>query len=245
MDFLLSKLLWGVLAPGNFLLLLLVAGLAWRRILYVVVPLLVALAVLPLAAWLALPLENRYPMPVPPEHVDGIVVLGGAIDGPLSAARGQPVIGEAAERLTAALALARRYPNARLLFSGGEGAIFPRKHAEADASIAFFTALDVPRARLIIENRARNTWENAVYSRALAQPKPGETWLLVTSAWHMPRALGCFRKVGWDVLPWPVDYRTGPGRFDLDLAFGERLAALNVVTKEWAGLGAYWAMGRL
>jgi uncharacterized SAM-binding protein YcdF (DUF218 family) len=246
MDFVLSKLLWAILAPGNLLLLLLVAGLAWRRVLYVVVPLLVVLAVFPVGAWLAMPLENRYPSPMPPpEQVDGIVVLGGAIDGPLSAARGQPVLSEAAERLTAAVALARRYPGARIVFSGGEGALLPQGHAEADAAVAFFAEAGVPRRRLAIENRARNTWENAVYSQALAQPKPGETWLLVTSAWHMPRALGCFRKLGWDVLPWPVDYRTGPERIVLGFALGEQLAALNLVTKEWAGLAAYWAMGRI
>jgi uncharacterized SAM-binding protein YcdF (DUF218 family) len=245
MEFVLSKLLWAILAPGNLLLLLLVAGLVWRRVLYVVVPLLVALAVFPIAAWLALPLEDRYPSPPPPDHVDGIVVLGGAIDGPLSAARGQPVISEAAERLTATVALARRYPEARILFSGGEGTLLPQGHAEADASIAFFTGIGVPRPRLVIENRARNTWENAIYSRALAQPKPGETWLLVTSASHMPRALGCFRKLGWEVLPWPVDYRTDPGRIVLGFAFGEQLVALNLVIKEWAGLAAYWAIGRI
>jgi uncharacterized SAM-binding protein YcdF (DUF218 family) len=245
MAFVLSKLLWAVLAPGNLSLLLLVAGLVWRRVLYVVVPLLVALAVFPVAAWLALPLENRYPPAPPPDHVDGIVVLGGAIDGPLSAARGQPVMGEAAERLTATVALARRYPEARILFSGGEGTLLPQGHAEADASVAFFTEAGVRRPRLMIENRARNTWENALYSRALAQPKPGQTWLLVTSAWHMPRALGCFRKLGWEVLPWPVDYRTDPGRIVLGFAFGEQIAALNLVIKEWAGLAAYWAMDRI
>jgi uncharacterized SAM-binding protein YcdF (DUF218 family) len=245
MDFLLSKLLWAVFAPGNFLLLLLVAGLVWRRIFYAVVPLLVVLAVFPIAAWLGLPLEGRYPQPVPPEHVDGIVVLGGAIDGRLGAARGQPAITEAAERLTATVGLARRYPEARIVFSGGEGALLPQGYAEADASVAFFTEAGVPRQRLALENRSRNTWENAVYSRALAQPKPGETWLLVTSAWHMPRAIGCFRKIGWNVLPWPVDYRTDPGRIMLGFALGEQLAALDLVTKEWVGLASYWAMGRL
>jgi uncharacterized SAM-binding protein YcdF (DUF218 family) len=245
MDFVLSKLLWAILAPGNLLLLLLVAGLAWRRVLYVVVPLLVMLAVFPVAAWLSLPLEDRYPSPMPPEHVDGIVVLGGVIDGPLSAARGQTVITEGSERLTATLALAQRYPEARIVYSGGEGTLLPEGYAEADAAVAFFTGLGVPRQRLVIENRSRNTWENAVYSRAVAQPKPGETWLLVTSAWHMPRAAGCFRKLGWHVLPWPVDYHTAPGRLVLGFALGEHLAALDLVTKEWVGLAAYWAMGRL
>lgn len=245
MDFALSKLLWAVLAPSNLLLLLLVLALVRRRLVWFVVPVLAIIAVLPVAALLALPLENRYPQPAPPDRVDGIVVLGGGLDGPLSDARGQPALTEAAERLTAAVALARRYPEARIVFSGGEGTLLPQGHAEADASVAFFTALGVPRERLIIENRSRNTWENALFAREAAQPKPGEAWLLVTSAWHMPRALGCFRRVGWEVLPWPVDYRTNPRRLVPGFALGENLAALDLVAKEWVGLAAYWAMGRI
>jgi uncharacterized SAM-binding protein YcdF (DUF218 family) len=245
MDFVLSKLLWAVIAPGNLLFLLLVAGLVWRRVLYTAVPLMAIVAVFPIASWLALPLENRYPPPAAPEHVDGIVVLGGVLDGALSAVRGQPVIGNAAERLTAAVALARRYPEARIVFSSGEGALLPQGYAEADASVAFFAELGVPGRRLVIERSSRNTWENATLSRELAKPQPGETWLLVTSAWHMPRAVGCFRKAGWSVLPWPVDYRTNPGRVVLGFGLGEELAELDLVAKEWVGLAAYWAMGRI
>jgi uncharacterized SAM-binding protein YcdF (DUF218 family) len=245
MDFVLSKLLWAMLAPSNLLLLLLAAGLVWRRLLYVAVPLLDVVAVFPIASWLALPLESRYLPPAPPERVDGIVVLGGGLDGVLSAARGQPELTDAAERLTTAVALARRYPETRIVFSGGEGALLPQGHAEADESVGFFRALGVPRERLAIENRSRNTWENATRSFALVQPRPGETWLLVTSAWHMPRAVGCFRKVGWPVLPWPVDYRTDPRRISLGFALGDGLDALDIMAREWVGLAAYWAMGRI
>jgi uncharacterized SAM-binding protein YcdF (DUF218 family) len=245
MDFVLSKLLWAIVAPGNLLLLLLVAGLFWRRLLFAVVPLMVVLAVLPIASWLALPLQNQHPPPAPPDRVDGIVVLGGGLEGPLSAARGQPELSDAAERLTAGVALARRYPEARIVVSGGEAALLPQGHAEADESAAFFTALGVARERLVVESRSRNTWENATRSYALAQPQPGETWLLVTSAWHMPRAIGCFRKAGWTVLPWPVDYRTHPGRVALGFALGDGLDALDIVAKEWIGLAAYWALGRI
>lgn len=245
MDFALSKLLWAVLAPSNLLLLLLALALAWRRLVWFVVPVLAIVAVLPVATLLALPLENRYPQPAAPDRVDGILVLGGGLDGPLSNARGQPALTEAAERLTAAVALARTYPDARIVFSGGEGALLPQGYAEADASLAFFTALGVPRERLVIENRSRNTWENALFAREAAQPKPGETWLLLTSAWHMPRAHGCFRRVGWEVLPWPVDYRTNPRRLVPGFALGDSLAALDLIAKEWVGLAAYWVMGRI
>jgi uncharacterized SAM-binding protein YcdF (DUF218 family) len=245
MDFIVSKLLWSVFAPGNFLLLLLVAGLVWRRVLYVAVILLSLIAVLPIGTWLALPLENRYAPPPSPERVDGIIVLGGAVEADIAAARGQPALNDASERLTSAVILARRFPRARIVFSGGEGTLIPTGYTEAGATVAFLRDMGLPPARLLLEDRARNTWENAVFTRELAKPQPGEVWLLVTSAWHMPRALGCFRRIGWTVLPWPVDYRANPERIRPNFALSEHLTMLTVISKEWVGLAAYWAMGRI
>ena len=103
----------------------------------------------------------------------------------------------------------------------------------------------MPEERLRFEDRSRNTFENAVYSFETAKPKPGETWLLVTTAMHMPRSIGCFRKAGWDIFPYPVDYRTtGDVSFVPDFAFAEGLARINIAFREWLGLAAYWAMGR-
>ena len=149
--------------------------------------------------------------------------------------------------MTEPLVLARRFPQARLVLSGGEGALVATGLSEAAAMRDFFLAQGLAPERLVVEARSRNTWENAILSLEVAQPRPGETWLLVTSAWHMPRAVGCFRRAGWTLLPYPVDYRTQPPHgfgLGLGLALAERLSLLTPIAKEWAGLVVYWALGR-
>jgi uncharacterized SAM-binding protein YcdF (DUF218 family) len=246
MGFVVSKVAWFVVSPGNVLLVLLLLGL-WRsrRLAWSIAALFVLVALLPIGSWMMEPLESRFPPTPLPERVDGIVVLGGAFSLTLSEKRGQTMLNENAERMTAAVALARRYEKAPLLFTGGEPRIFPEGRTEAELARAFFLSLGLPEERLRFEDRSRNTFENAVYAYEAAQPKPGETWLLVTTAMHMPRSIGCFRKVGWDIVPYPVDYRTtGDGSFVPDFAFAEGLARINLAFREWLGLAAYRAMGR-
>jgi uncharacterized SAM-binding protein YcdF (DUF218 family) len=252
--FIAGKLVWLVLAPGNLLLLLLLAGavLAWRRRRRGRVPITAAalgflvFAVLPLGTWFAAPLENRFPAPRPmPEQVDGIVLLSGAIDPVLSAARGQVAIGGAAGRVIETIALARRYPAARIVVSGGEGTMVQHGQPEADATKALMIALGVAAERIELESGSRSTAENAIFSYQLVRPPPGAIWLLVTSAMHMPRAIGSFRRAGWRILPYPVDYRTLPepgAALGFDLVGG--LSLPTYALKEWVGLAAYYARGR-
>jgi len=207
---------------------------------------------------LKLLVENRFPTIAAPTRVDGIILLGGSIDPGLSQARGQIALIAAAGRVTETAALARRFPAARVVISGGDPSIVPASlpgaipgavpeaMSEAAATRDLLVELGVPVERIELEGRSRNTEENAVFSLAAAQPKPGETWLLVTSAMHMPRAVGCFRRAGWaDITPYPVDYRTsttiGTG---LGLLLADDLVLVNFATKEWLGLVAYYALGR-
>ncbi|WP_400765785.1 YdcF family protein [Methylosinus sporium] len=192
------------------------------------------------------PLENRFPQiaedaPAP----DGIVVLGGAIDEKLSQARGGAALTEAGERVTAMAELARRYPAAKLLFAGGSGRLFEAAGSEAEIVGRLLPKLGVEPGRLILEDRSRNTWENAVNALALARPAPGERWLLVTSASHMPRSMGIFRRVGFPVVAYPVNYHTG-----LRLPIGlrshapDQLKLIDTATHEWVGLVAYRLTGK-
>src|SRR5690349_967770 len=205
MTFIASKLFWAVMAPGNLLLLLLLAGVLWlarsrqRRglgLVGVVALLLLTIAVMPLGQWLVLPLELRFPVPSLPERVDGIVVLGGGVDAWTSRAHGQTVLNDAGDRIVQAAVLARRHPEARLVLSGGEGTMLAYGEQEAEYARALLVELGVPAERIVLEDRSRNTYENAVFARQVAKPRPGETWLLVTSAMHMPRSVGCFRHAG-------------------------------------------------
>ena len=135
----------------------------------------------------------------------------------------------------------KAYPEAKVLITGGSGRLTRTQFREAHDMAAVLSILGIERDRLIIESEARNTRENAVLAKRLADPRPGETWLLVTSAFHMPRAVGCFRRIDWPIIPFPVDYRTEgqpawwPPR--LDLVGG--LGSLGLAVHEWVGLAAY------
>ena len=139
----------------------------------------------------------------------GIILLGGSVEAEKSLSRGMLIANEAAERVLGTIALAHLYPQARILISSGSGSLLQKRPAEAPMIANYFKTIGIDPARVMIEDRSRTTFENAVFSRALANPKPGERWLLVTSAWHMPRSVGVFRKAGFDVTAYPVDYRTG------------------------------------
>lgn len=251
--FLVSKVFWLFARPNTFALLLAVVGavalIAHRR--WGRVPLVLGLgwflAVLltPLPAWITLPLENRFPRPPEFEHVDGVVVLGGAVEQLLTERRGIPALNGAAERMTEAVALARRHPEARILFTGGQGTVISGQLTEADTARQLWASMGLEGERVIFEGESRNTWENAVFSHRVAQPKPGERWLLVTSASHMVRAMGCFRRAGWEVTAWPVNYSTAPGGAGwFDPPFSFRLGQAEWAVREFVGLVAYRLLGR-
>ncbi len=250
-----SKLLWLLLAPAQLLLLLLL--LAWLLLLFgrrrrglqlltLVLGFLLLLTWFPLGDALLYPLESRYRTNPPlPERVDGIVVLGGSVLPELGAYWQQVELNDAAERLTRFIELARRYPQARLVFSGGNASLTNRQRpAEADQVRPLFERAGLGE-RMVYEDRSRNTHENAVYTRQLVRPQPGEQWLLVTTAFHMPRAMGVFCRQGWPLLPYPVDHRSMPEQL---LRPRPNLLAhldnLQAAVHEWLGLIAYRLGGR-
>lgn len=254
--FYISKVFWAVMQPAMLLLILTVTGavLLGTRYQRTGRGLVIAAAVFfvigglgPLSSWMILPLEDRFPRTVLGDRpVDGIIILGGSEDSRVAAGRGAHALNESAERMTEAAALARRYPNAKVVFTGGSIEILREPTVGADAAGVVLRDLGVGSDRLILERKARNTAENAVLAKQLADPKPGERWLLVTSAWHMPRAMGLFRKAGFDVQAWPSDYRTaGPG--DAWMLFAspvEGIRRLDFVVKEWLGLAVNRLTGK-
>ncbi|WGF86254.1 YdcF family protein [Marinivivus vitaminiproducens] len=254
MTFILSKLFWRLLAPSNALFLCLVLGFAFRglgwrgvgtALLATGGAALVLVLVLPVGTWLATVIENRFPQFAPEGPIEGIIVLGGGVDQRLTLARGQVALGPESERFTAVIALARRFPDARLAFTGGNSNLGQDWPSEAAVVGAFWQDLGFDVSRVSFEDRSRNTWENAVFSRERLRPQPDQRWLLVTSAMHMPRAVGCFRQAGWNVVPYAVDFTT-TGSFTLDEPFNvaHRLAALDQVFKELIGLAVYRMLGR-
>ncbi|WP_246515483.1 MULTISPECIES: YdcF family protein [Bradyrhizobium] len=218
-----------------------------RRLAVITLVVLGLAAFSPLGNLLIYPLESRFPAwDASRGAPDGIIVLGGSVDTDLSAAHRTPVVAHAADRLFAPAELARRYPNARIVFTGGSANLVSTDAKEADYSAPILENLGIPKQRLILERDSRNTWENAIFTKKLVSPKPGERWLLVTSAFHMPRSMGIFRKAGFDVEAYPVDWRMG-GRDDL-FSFtnvgADGLGRTEVAVREWIGLVAYRLMGR-
>jgi uncharacterized SAM-binding protein YcdF (DUF218 family) len=254
--FVVGKLVGVLTAPGTVLLLCCIAGLFLTRrhryhpigrvLLWIGVGGFVVVLLLPVDQWALLPLEDRFPrVAQPPDHVDGIIVLGGSVMPDMTAERGIPSLDDAAERLTTAVALARRYPTARLVFTGGQGAVIHGATMEADVARELLLSLGVPPEQLTLERNSRTTYENAVMTKALVRPLPGQTWILVTSAFHMPRSVGIFRAVGWPVLPWPVAYKSAHSlTLWLPSSLGNHLVGLDTAQHEWIGLIAYRLLGR-
>jgi uncharacterized SAM-binding protein YcdF (DUF218 family) len=254
--FVLSKTLGVLILPTNVLLLLGLFGALLlltrfcafgRKCLVLSIVLLAICAFSPLGNLLLYPLESRFPQwDASRGAPDGIIVLGGPIDADISVAHQVPVIRSAADRIVAAAALARKYPDVRVIFTGGSPNLISNDAREADYAAMVFASLGIDRSRLIIERASRNTLENAEFSKALAAPKPGERWLLVTSAFHMPRSVGLFRKAGFPVAPYPVDWRTA-GRSSLlwfTTAAPDGLFKTDIAIREWIGLIAYRVTGK-
>jgi uncharacterized SAM-binding protein YcdF (DUF218 family) len=254
--FSLSKILGFFALPSNLIITVGIVGAlllrtrfaraGWRMVIGCLIGLSIA-GFSPLGNVLVMGLEERFPAwDASRGAPDGIVVLGGAVTPDVSAGRKTPTLNEAAERMTVTVELARRYPQARILFTGGSGSLVRPEFGEAEHALLLFESLGIPRARVLIEDKARNTHENAVFSKVVAQPKAGERWLLVTSAYHMPRSVGVFRQAGFAVEAHPVDWRT-VGKDDLYMPFGSLtggLARLDVGLKEYVGLLAYWVTGK-
>jgi uncharacterized SAM-binding protein YcdF (DUF218 family) len=251
-----AKVLWFLAQPSTLIIGTVVAAAilctsSWcrlgRRLLMVAVPVLVIGGISPLGDLLIAPLENRFPRAdLSGGNFTGIIVLGGSEDGRAGPSRELAGLNEAAERYTEAAALARRLPGARLVFSGGSAAMFTAEPPEADTAARLFAALGIPKDRITLESASRDTYENSTFTARLIKPAAGQRWLLVTSAWHMPRAIGCFRQAGVPVEAWPVDYRTSlhfqPLRLHTALTEGWR--RIDSITREYIGLVAYYLAGR-
>src|SRR5580692_13188228 len=257
MFFILSKLLGFVVLPSNLVVEIGLIGIvllltnfrrlaSWLIVTSVVLTALVGFS--PLGNLLILPLEQRFPPWDPSRGApDGIVVLGGSILPEIAAQRGdESGLNEAAERITATVELARKYPNARIIFTGGNNFLLASDAVEAAVAVQEFEALGIAHERITAEEQSRNTVENAVFSRLLANPQPGERWILVTSAYHMPRAMAAFRAAGFVIEAYPVDWRTR-GPIDALTPFpslGDGLRRTDTAVREWVGLLAYRITGK-
>ncbi len=253
----LSKIFWLLVSPLSVIGFLIVAAAAalwvgWRRtglwLTTIAAGLVLFAATVPLGAYATLALENRFPANPPlPADVDGIIVLGGPVDPVATLARNQPAVGGSFDRVLVFADLADRYPEAKLVYTGGRH-LAETGPGEAAVMPAILRRLNVDPSRVILESDSRNTYQNAVYSHSLAAPGDDEAWVLVTSASHMPRAMGTFRQAGWpaSLIAYPTDFQflpdAKPAWFQFRLGGG--LGQLGRAMHEAVGLTAYYLTGR-
>jgi len=248
--FIASKLLWGLAQPETLLMLLIAA--AWltlrrrpglsRGMLTVALAVMVISSIWPVQNLLLAPLESRYTRPADPGRIDGILVLGGGELTDLTLTHDQSQTNSAGERFTEAMALALRHPEAAVIFTGGSGALMG---APPGALVAerIFGELGLPPERLRLESASRNTAENARMTKELIRPQPGQRWVLVTSAFHMPRSVASFCAAGWTgLILWPTDYRASAA--DPGWQMVANIYDFSIGLREWIGLVAYDWTGR-
>ncbi|MBB4571267.1 YdcF family protein [Rhizobium leucaenae] len=198
-------------------------------------------------AYIVQGLEERFPHPAAdPADLKCMIVLGGATQNEVTTARGGYEMDSAGDRLVETLRLAQKFPQARIVVSGGDGSISGKYEGDAVISERFFVALGLSKDRLVEDTTSRTTFENAVNTKQLLAQNDLSGCLLITSGFHMPRSMGIFRKQGIDVVPWPVDYRsTGKETLGFDFtqpSLNAQLLATGV--REWIGLVGYYAAGR-
>jgi uncharacterized SAM-binding protein YcdF (DUF218 family) len=252
MFFIASKIFVHLIYPV-FAVCLLLAGAWWfwsrrprlgRGLLVTGLALLWLLGTAPVADLLLLPLETRYPVVENPSHADAVVVLTGMVD--MKAARGDQVeLGQAGDRILAGVKLVRQGRADYLLIAGGSGDLFDQSISEALVLNRLAIELGVPADRILLDTSSRNTHENAVQSKAVLQEAGLSDAILVTSAMHMPRSMGCFRKVGLHLRPYPVDFQSGWGKYD-PMSWVPRVGNLQrstLAVREYVGLVMYSLQG--
>lgn len=256
MTFYVSKIFWLLAQPLSLSLLLLLAGLAagflkWNRLRalahFAAALLLFVTLFTTTGAVLLQALEDRIARAaLPAGGPSCIVTLGGAFEADVTAARGGFELNQAGDRFVETLRLAQQFPAARILISGGDGSLSGAYEGDAVIGTRFFAAFGIPESRLIRDPQSRDTYENAGNTKTLLAENGLENCLLVTSAFHMPRSVGLFRKLGIEMLPWPTDYRTtGTARLGLDLTQpSTNTQLMTTAVREWIGLAFYYMAGR-
>lgn len=252
-----SEAVWWILQPSGLLLALL--ALAWlsallgaRRVVRGLVGLVLLVwagaVLLPVDAWLAAPLEARTAVPDPlPGDVEGILVLGGSVDWRVSEARDQLTVGASGERMLAAAALARRYPEATLAFTGVSAGALAQDFRVTPTPRSLAFGREYAGREIVVLSEASSTYEDGLLALRRLDPSAGGTWLLVTSAWHMPRAWATFRTLGWTLTPYPVDHRSGGGEWPPRTlpSPASRLTELDTLAREWGAVWIYRRSGRI
>jgi len=256
--FSLSKLFVTLTSPINLLVVLIFSSMLivtfvpfgflhrWgKRIGVFSVILMTLIAVTPIGYFSVEYLENLHSNVKLPRNVTGIIVLAADENPNISEKRHIPIMGSAAQRYIYLKRLSKTYPRAKIILVGSTNALYPSgKMTTKQVIQPVLDIMNIPRWRTRYETKSRNTHENAILSAKKIKPSSKEKWLLVTSAYHMQRALLSFKKAGWNVVPSPSDYLTsGKEEFHFGLNMPHNVRLLSIAAHEYYGLLSYWLMG--
>ena len=255
--FLLSKIVWVILSHLNLLIIFLIFGYLFKilrkrlvsRAFYLISLLFfIIVGILPTGTFFLSELESKYPaLNILPKDINGIIILGGPTNPNLTHIHNQVAFNEAGERLTEAIRLIKIYNSSTVIFSGGSGSLNPDVLPHTFVAKKFFLEMGVDINKIIFESKSNNTYENILFSKNIVNPKKNEKWLLVTSSFHMTRAMNVAEKLKWEFIPYPVDFRTGNEKIKFIPTFDKILPnfnRFNLAAHEIVGLISYYFLGR-
>lgn len=246
-----AKIGWFIVEPDNLLVaMLFTVGILFllnktalaKKLFFLLSMFILIIALFPVGDWLIYPLETRFPAnPELPDKVDGIILLGGSFLAENSDYWGKTQTNRYADRIFHFISLINQYPQAKAVFTGGNASLIGSHSTEVRIARKLFSEMGIKEDRIIYEDKARNTYENGKYTHQMINPVQGERWVVVSSAFHLPRAVGVFCALDWSVIPYPADFQTRPdGLLTPSLDLGYHLVQLNEALREWAGLTAYY-----
>ena len=255
MSFYLSKILWLILNPFNIfifitLLSIFLYFIKLKRLSLIIFLInfvfITLISFLPIGSYLIYTIEKEYHSNInPPEKVDGILILGGATIPQLYNEYNQISLNGSSERLVESVFIIKKFDKAKVIFSGGSGLVNRPDLDHAKVAKSFYKKIGIETNQIIFEDKSRNTYENIIYSKKIANPKINENWLLITSASHMKRALLIADKNNWKLIPYAVDFKNIKN-FKLipNLELLKNLNSFQQASHEWLGLISYYLMGR-
>lgn len=250
-----SKIFWMLGSPDHLLVLMLLSALILlfrnryilaKIIFFLSLTAILLITLIPIGDLLLAPLEKRFPVQKKiPSDIDGIMALAGAENIYHSFIWNQTELNASSERLIAFMQLIKQYPDLEHMFVGGTGSLTRQEYKSTTIAKKLFEEFGINTRNMLFEHDSKNTYENAVYSYNLAKPKEEEKWLLITSASHMPRAVGVFRKAGWNVIAYPVDHTVlKTDNFHFNFNFSGNLKKLTHASRAWVGLAMYYLTGK-
>ena len=251
MTFYLSKIFWFFFNPFNLIIFIFIFGLFFYKLkkfflaksfYYLSIGFFLIFAVLPIGPYLTYLLEkdfhetNYYP-----DKLDGILILSGATNPFLTKEYDQINLGDGAERLLESYFLIKKFPNVKIIFSGGAAYLGYPEITDSSAAKKFYKDMGLDIRKIYFENKSRNTFENILLSKNYAKPKQNENWLLISSAFHLRRAMNVADKLDWNLIAYPTDFRQSKKfifTFSVNLFYN--LSQSNLAFREWLGLVYYY-----